>query len=90
MQQNSARLPLAFSCLGHAYMHMFTAFYFVIVLSLEDVWQRPYHELIQLWTLGALLVGLAALPAGWLGDRLGAANMMIVFVIGPVFRDPWY
>ncbi len=82
MQQNSARLPLAFSCLGHAYMHMFTAFYFVIVLSLEDVWQRPYHELIELWTLGSLLVGLAALPAGWLGDRLGAANMMIVFYVG--------
>jgi MFS transporter, FSR family, fosmidomycin resistance protein len=80
--QNSARLPLAFSCLGHAYMHMFTAFYFVIVLSLEDVWRRPYHELIQLWTLGSLLVGLAALPAGWLGDRLGAANMMIVFFVG--------
>ncbi len=82
MQQNSARLPLAFSCLGHAYMHMFTAFYFVIVLSLEDVWQRPYHELIELWTLGALLVGLAALPAGWLGDRLGSANMMVVFFVG--------
>jgi MFS transporter, FSR family, fosmidomycin resistance protein len=82
MQQNSARLSLGFSCLGHAYMHMFTAFYFVIVLSLEEVWQRPYHELIQLWTLGSLLVGLAALPAGWLGDRLGAANMMTVFFVG--------
>lgn len=82
MQQTSARLALVFSCLGHAYMHMFTAFYFVIVLSLEDVWQRPYHELIELWTLGSLLVGLAALPAGWLGDRLGAAKMMIVFFVG--------
>jgi len=82
MQKNSARLALAFSCLGHGYMHMFTAFYFVIALSLEDVWLRPYHELIELWTLGALMVGLAALPAGWLGDRLGAANMMTVFFVG--------
>ncbi len=82
MQRISAHLPLIFSCLGHAYMHMFTAFYFVIVLALEDVWQRPYHELIELWTLGALLVGLAALPAGWLGDRLGASRMMIVFYLG--------
>ena len=82
MPRESNRLPLAFSCLGHAYMHMFTAFYFVIVLALEDVWQRPYHELIELWTLGSLLVGLAALPCGWLGDRIGAANMMIVFFVG--------
>ncbi len=82
MEQYSARLPLTFSCLGHATMHMFTAFYFVIALSLEDVWRRPYHELIELWTLGSLLVGLAALPAGWLGDRLGAATMMIVYFVG--------
>ena len=82
MQSYSAKLSLGFSCLGHAYMHMFTAFYFVIALALEEVWQRPYHELIELWTLGSLLVGLAALPSGWLGDRLGATRMMIVFFLG--------
>ena len=63
-------------------MHMFTAFYFVIALALEDVWRRPYHELIELWTLGSLLVGVTALPFGWLGDRLGAANMMVVYFVG--------
>ena len=78
----TARLPLVFSCLGHAYMHLFTAFYFVIVLALEVDWQLPYHELIELWTLGALLVGLCALPAGWLADRWSAPGMMVVFFIG--------
>ncbi len=82
MAQGSARLPLVFSCLGHAYMHLFTAFYFVIVLALEDAWTLPYHELIELWTLGALLVGLVALPAGWLGDRWSASGMMVVFFVG--------
>lgn len=82
MAQGSARLPLVFSCLGHAYMHLFTAFYFVIVLALEDAWTLPYHELIELWTLGALLVGLAALPAGWLADRWSASGMMVVFFVG--------
>lgn len=75
-------LPLVFSCLGHAYMHLFTAFYFVIVLALEVDWSLPYHELIKLWTLGSLLVGLAALPAGWLGDRWSATGMMVVFFVG--------
>jgi FSR family fosmidomycin resistance protein-like MFS transporter len=80
--ERSARLSLVFSCLGHAYMHMFAAFYFVIVLALEKSWAMPYHELVELWTVGALLIGLAALPAGWLGDRWSATGMMIVFFIG--------
>lgn len=82
MSQGSTRLPLIFSCLGHAYMHLFTAFYFVIVLALEQAWSLPYHELLELWTLGALLVGLGALPAGWIADRWSASGMMVVFFIG--------
>ncbi len=79
------RLPTAtvvFSCLGHLYIHLCTAFYFVIVLALERDWQLPYHELIELWTLGALMVGVAALPAGVLSDRFGAPGMMVVFFFG--------
>lgn len=82
MHQGSARLSLIFSCVGHAFVHLFTAFYFVIVLALEREWRLPYHELIALWTPGALLVGLAALPAGWLGDRWSARGMMVVFFVG--------
>ena len=82
MKAQSARLALLFSCLGHAYMHLFTAFYFVIALSLEADWGIPNHELVKLWALGSLLVGLAALPAGWLGDRWSASGMMTVFFIG--------
>ena len=74
MSARSSRLSIVFSCLGHSYMHLFTAFYFVIALTLEDAWRLEYHELIELWTLGALLVGVAALPAGWLGDRWSAAT----------------
>lgn len=78
----SSRLTLIFSAIGHAYIHMFTAFYFVIVLTLEKEWQLPYSELINLWAPGALLVGLAALPAGWLGDRWSSTGMLVVFFIG--------
>jgi len=82
MPRRSAQLSMLFSCLGHTYMHAFTAFYFVIVLALEVDWQLPYHELIELWTLGALLVGVAALPAGWIADRWSAPGMMVVFFVG--------
>ena len=40
------------------------------------------HELIELWTVGSLLVGVMALPAGWLGDRWSAPGMLVVFFIG--------
>ncbi len=93
----SSTLTLVFSAIGHAYIHMFTAFYFVIVLTLEKEWQLSYPELISLWTPGALLVGLAALPAGWLGDRWSSTGMLVVFFIGmglsamaaALVSEPW-
>ncbi len=78
----SRTVALTFSCLGHLYVHLFTAVYFVIVLALEREWALPYHELVELWTLGALMVGVAALPAGWLGDRWSATAMMVVYFLG--------
>jgi MFS family permease len=61
---------------------MFAAFYFVIVLSIEQKWHSTYDELISLWTLGALLIGLGALPAGWLSDRWSRSSMMVIMFIG--------
>lgn len=82
MHLSSDRLAQIFSAIGHFYMHLFTAFFFVIVLAIEADWRLPYHDLVELWTLGALLVGAGALPAGWLGDRWSARGMMAVFFIG--------
>ncbi len=73
---------VVYSCLGHLFIHLCMAFYFVIVLALETDWGLPYHELVELWTLGALMIGAAALPAGMLGDRFGASAMMVVFFLG--------
>ena len=77
-----SKSSLIFASLGHVYVHCFTAFFFVIVLAIEVDWQRPYHELIGLWTLGAALVGAGALPAGWLADRFSANALMILYFLG--------
>jgi MFS family permease len=82
MPASSDRLTLVFSSLGHTLMHMLAALFFVVVLALEVEWELPYHELIELWTLGALLIGLCALPAGWLADRWSAPGMMVVMLVG--------
>ena len=51
----SDKAVLVYSALGHAYFHMFTAFYFVIVLSLETEWRLPYHQLVNLWSFGGVV-----------------------------------
>ncbi len=71
-----------FSSIGHAVTHLLTAFYFVIVLAIEREWGLTYAELIQLWTLGSLLMGLGALPAGWIADRWSAGGMMATMFLG--------
>ncbi len=82
MRLSSSRLAQCFAAVGHFYVHLFTAFYYVMVLALEAEWGLGYDELIQLWTLGSFLMGAGALPAGWLADRLGARTMMAVFFFG--------
>ena len=78
----SARLSQGFCLLGHAYMHLLVALFLTVVLGLEHVWQRQYADLISLWTVGALLVGLLAPLAGLLGDKWSTPGMMVVFFLG--------
>ena len=71
-----------YAATGHLMMHMFAAFYFVIVLAIEDDWNFSYDELINLWLLGSLLVGLGSIPAGWLSDRWSRSGMLVIMFIG--------
>lgn len=82
LSRRNAGLSLGFSCVGHAYSHIFTMLYLTVVLALEREWGMGYAELLRLSTLGALLFGAAALPMGWLGDRWSAVGMMVVFFLG--------
>jgi MFS family permease len=75
-------VSLVFASLAHAFMHMFAAYYFTIVLALEIAWDRPFAELIALWTPAAILIGLAAVPAGWLADRWSARAMIALAFAG--------
>ena len=80
--ENDCKLTVTYAALGHLLMHMFAAFYFVIVLAIEDDWKLSYDELLNLWFLGSLLVGLGALPAGWISDRWSRSGMIAIMFIG--------
>ena len=78
----TATVALGFASAAHTYSHMFVLFFATVVLVLERVWDLPYAELFALSSPGAVMYGLAALPAGWLADRWSAAGMMAIFFVG--------
>lgn len=82
MPATSFRIILFFACFGHAAFHVLVALFLTLVLVLEPEWLMSYDALISLWTPGALLLGLAAPLAGWLGDRWGEAKLMVVYLVG--------
>ena len=77
-----SRLSQAFSNVGHSYSHIMMLLYPTAVIALESEMGMSYGELLVLMTLGNVLFGVAALPAGWLGDRWSTLGMMVVFFIG--------
>ena len=76
------RAAIAFSNFGHTCTHMFTVLYATAVLHLPRVFDLPYGELLSLSGLGLVLFGVAALPAGWLGDRWSQVGMIMIFFLG--------
>ena len=81
-QRARDRAAIAFSNFGHCCTHMYTVLYATAVLYLPQVFDLPYGELLSLSSLGLLLYGVAALPAGWLGDRWSQVGMMVIFFLG--------
>ncbi|MBV9521707.1 MAG: MFS transporter [Alphaproteobacteria bacterium] len=82
MSPQSARLSMAFSNIGHFFAHLLMMLYPTVVLGLEGKFGLTYGELISLSLAGYILFGVAALPAGWLGDRWSAEGMMVLFFFG--------
>lgn len=82
MRARSAYLSMAFSNAGHLLTHLLMLLYPTVVLALEGRWGLTYGELLSLSVPGYVIYGIAALPAGWLGDRWSAEGMMVIFFLG--------
>jgi len=81
-------LILGYSSMGHALMHYMAAFFPYIAIGMAASWGEPGQPLdhqvvlLPLWQLAAFLLGLVALPAGWLSDRWSAPGMIVVMFFG--------
>ncbi len=78
----SERLSLGFSCLGHAYSHMFAPIFYIAALTLEHDMGLTHGEVVGLIVVGNVLFGVAAPLAGWLGDRWSTTGMVGLFFLG--------
>ena len=61
--------------------HVIMLIYPTVALTLVDVWSLSYGELFKLFFFASLLYGVAALPAGWLGDRWSSWGMLAIYMI---------
>jgi FSR family fosmidomycin resistance protein-like MFS transporter len=82
IDSGSARRVLFYSSAGHGLMHLMTAFYAVIVLTLAIEWKLPAEQLLALYAPATILLGVMSLPAGWASDRFGAPALLVVMFFG--------
>lgn len=79
----SAPFPvLFFASAAHGLNHVLLTLYLTLVLVITQAWHLPYNDMIALWTVGAMLVGVGAPLAGWLADRVGETRMLVLCFAG--------
>jgi len=79
---DQSRLTVAFLNLGHFLDHLAMLIYATAVLVMTSQFGLSYQEMLPLSIGGFIAFGGGSLPAGWLGDRWGRRNMMVVFFLG--------
>jgi FSR family fosmidomycin resistance protein-like MFS transporter len=82
LEHDDSRAVALFSNAAHTCTHMFTILYATAVLHLPSVFGMPFGEMLRLSSVGLVLYGVCALPAGWLADRYSQVGMIVLFFFG--------
>lgn len=78
----ASRTAVGFANAAHFYAHLFMLIFPTAVLVLGEDFGVAFGERLSLALPGFILFGIAALPAGWLGDKWSANGMMALFFLG--------
>lgn len=72
---------LFFTCAAHALTHVYMVAYTVVLTQLSEEFGVDRIAITRYATISIVLFGLGAIPAGWLGDRLGEKNLLVTFFV---------
>lgn len=78
----SPAIALGFNNVAHSLNHLLMLLYPTAVLAMVPSFGISYADLIELATPGLVLYGIAALPAGWLGDRWSQTALVGIGILG--------
>jgi MFS family permease len=81
-QSTASVAAVAFNNVAHCFNHLLMLLYPTAVLAMGPSFGVGYADLIELATPGLVLYGIAALPAGWLGDRWSQPGMIGIGYLG--------
>jgi predicted MFS family arabinose efflux permease len=73
------RSIIFFTCAAHALTHLYIQMFQAIIDPMRESFGIERDELTFYATLSAVLFGVGALPAGWLGDRYGEKRLLVAF-----------
>lgn len=83
IKTRAEHINFLFINLGHFYDHFFILiFSTAAALSLTQVWDMDYGELIAYALPGYIAYGIFTIPFGWLADKLGRESLMTIFFAG--------
>jgi FSR family fosmidomycin resistance protein-like MFS transporter len=73
------RRILFFTCVAHALTHVYMAVYPAVLVLMSRDFEAPVPVIANYATISVVLFGLGALPASWLGERLGEKWLLVAF-----------
>lgn len=79
---DKSRVTVAFLNIGHFLDHLAMLIYATAVLVMTASFGMSYEAMLPLSLGGFIAFGGGSVPSGWLGDRWGRRNMMVVFFLG--------
>lgn len=78
-ERSRERAILFFTCTAHALAHIYTLIHPSVLLAMAASFALNQEEFLRYATIGSVLFGVGALPAGWLSDRLGEKTLLVAF-----------
>ena len=75
----SERAILLFTCVAHALTHAYMLIFTALQTEMGEDFGLERDTFLEYATISTVLFGVGAVPAGWLGDRIGEKAMLVAF-----------